>query len=180
MTQQVSPNVAYDTQIGDQANFKAHNFNGTASPLLISDNMDASTMPQRAPQSEVSYQPLAYRPSQDHQYRNPNGHSHSGSQSSISTSSLYSGSGSPAPSLSGSDDSGNTSKSTVSHLSAAGLVRSNPSSRRGSISTSSNASTPYASGNSRKDGEKKFICSYPGCTKAFSRNFNLSTHYVSE
>lgn len=99
-------------------------------------------------------------------------HYHHANQSSLSNTNLQGGS--PEPSLSGSDDSGNTSKSTL----LSGLVRSNPASRRGSVSSVvSNVGTPYA-GN-RKDGEKKFVCSYPGCKRAFSRNFNLSTHYVS-
>jgi hypothetical protein len=34
------------------------------------------------------------------------------------------------------------------------------------------------SGNSEKG--KRFTCPYTGCNKSFSRNFNLSTHYVSD
>lgn len=166
---QISPNMAYNTQINNAIpmNEPPANTYAEVAPN-VSNNLGAFTLHPN-PQVQNSYQD--YQPNHVLGYS----HGHSASLSSISTASLKGGS--PAPSLSGSDDSGNTSKSTLLQRST-GLVRSNPSSRRGSVSSVvSNAGTPYAG--SKKDGDKKFVCSYPGCDRAFSRNFNLSTHYVS-
>lgn len=180
---QISPNMAYNNvPINDGSLVPM-----SGPPLVLSSiNVDAFTSVGQTANSAstmTGYQsfpegdPRAFR------------HAHSASLSS-SVSSTNSLSGSPAPSLSGSDDSGNTSKSTVSRLSVASgagraRAKSNASSthsRRGSVSSVSHAGTPYAltkKDSTSSNGEKKFVCSYPGCTRAFSRNFNLSTHYVS-
>lgn len=171
---QISPNMPYNN-ISTEHPIEPSTGMNPFTLLSRSDNVSPNYASYRASSVAVG----AVAPVQATNTHTTLGHAHSASQSSISscTNSL---SGSPAPSLSGSDDSGNTSKSTLSQLSISNLSgnRSNPSSRRGSISvsnTGANAGTPY--GSARKDGDKKFVCSYPGCTRAFSRNFNLSTHY---
>lgn len=163
-TSQSSPDLAYNVL---QSGAQVPNTIGNERVVTTAAHLSAQQLPNYAG-NEFSHQSSEYLQQQAYFPR----HNHSASQSSISTSSLKSVS--PAPSLSGSDESGNTSKSTL----LSGIVRSNASSRRGSVSSVvSNSGTPYAG--HRKDGDKKFVCSYPGCKRAFSRNFNLSTHYVS-
>lgn len=82
-------------------------------------------------------------------------------------------------SLSGSDDSGGTTRSTISHYSA--VSGGSKSSHKRGADHLGTVDKPYdtATPTNKEGGGKKFICSYPGCEKSFSRNFNLSTHFVS-
>jgi len=85
---------------------------------------------------------------------------------------------SSAPFCSSGDESIRTSQSELSIASSAISTHSGHSHHLSGSSTS----TPgkVRSGGGKKaigEKEKKFICSYPGCSRAFSRNFNLSTHY---
>lgn len=182
---QISPNMTYNTiQMNDTTH--SRETSNSLPSVLSSINVDAfssvdNTM--NASLNMATFQSLQEQPS----YRtHGQGHSHSASLSSISSTNSLSGS--PAPSLSGSDDSGNTTKSTLSRLSVLSgggtndQNRSNPSSRRGSVSSNAGHATagmPYSLSSRKDGGDKKFVCSYPGCSRAFSRNFNLSTHYVS-
>lgn len=176
---QISPNMTYNTlQMNDTIHSRE---TSTSLPSVLSSiNVDTFSSVDNTMNTTLNMATFQLHQEQPSYRTHGQGHSHSASLSSISSTNSLSGS--PAPSLSGSDDSGNTSKSTLSRLSVLSggnndKNRSNPSSRRGSVS--SNAGMPYSL-NSRKDGgDKKFVCSYPGCSRAFSRNFNLSTHYVS-
>jgi hypothetical protein len=175
---QIGPSMTYDT-------VSQHNAHAMTTPSVLAG------MPISAPVAATI--PGAFTLMQGShglsQRRASSGHASQGSISSIHSVSAH---GSPAPSHSGSDDSGNTTKSAFSshYSSAASLSRSSSNagsahshSRRGSVSSA--AGTPYGKITIRKDGigaedgSRKFTCSYPGCNRSFSRNFNLSTHYVS-
>lgn len=175
-TQQISPSMAYNTVNQDSAHAM------TTPSVLVG-------MPVSAPVAATI--PGAFTLVQGShglsQRRASSGHASQGSISSIHSVSAH---GSPALSHSGSDDSANTTKSAFSSHYSASLSRSSSNagsthshSRRGSVSSA--AGTPYGKITNRKDardgedGTRKFTCSYPGCNRSFSRNFNLSTHYVS-
>lgn len=77
-----------------------------------------------------------------------------------------------------SDESNATGKSRLSRNSSiASAISSTGSGGGGGGKIRSGRRTRTGSMGSDKDREKKFVCSYPGCARSFTRNFNLSTHY---
>jgi hypothetical protein len=63
-----------------------------------------------------------------------------------------------------------SSRTNLSRASSIASIASSTGSR-----SSKYRSSKLADGSDKK--EKKFTCTYPGCDRSFSRNFNLSTHY---
>lgn len=96
-----------------------------------------------------------------------------------SLSSDASGASSPEASFSSSgEERALRKKRPISMPSATLMTRSTSNGSKVSDSGKTRSRQRRRSLSSGSDKEKRFVCSYPGCTRAFTRNFNLSTHYV--